>query len=148
MKKGFSLVEIVIATFVFVLAAIPIYYSISEGAAKEVDATKLAMSRKILESCRSEVVNLGFEKIKTALESASPPLSNTAYIDLPTGFFTTSFEKVLETQRKYKDYEFTAQVRESASSDSILQVKVTATWTQATGGKHVPEELTFIVVKQ
>ena len=141
MRRGFSLVEVIIATVVFVLAAIPIYYALSEGAAREVDATKLAMARKILESARTEVLNKGFEKLKSSMTITK------TYTDLPTGFFTSAYEEVLKTQRKYKDFEFTAQVRDSATSGSVLPVKVTETWTTNTNQKHVPEELTFLLVE-
>lgn len=135
-SRGFSLVEVVIALVVFGLAAIPIYYALSGTAAQEVDATKLSMARKILESFKAEVLTLPFDKLKEMTTTGGT-----------VGGCTNTETSVLGAQRKYKDFEFTTEIKVSTSSPSVLDVKGAITWTKSDGSKAKPEELAFIVVE-
>lgn len=139
-RRGFSLVEVIVATFVFALAAIPIYFAMSHGAAKEIDSTKLSMARKILESFRAEVINRPFAEI-----SAMGP-GTSDFTAMPGGFPKTVSD-VLNIQKQYKDFTFSPKFRFSPGQTSVIEVKGSLTWTKADGKQHVPEELAFLLVK-
>ncbi|NLI75384.1 MAG: hypothetical protein GX442_02935 [Candidatus Riflebacteria bacterium] len=138
--RGLTILEIVVATLMFLLAAIPLYRALSAGAAKEVDSTKLSMARKILESMRAEVVAKPFKDV-------SDPLGgSTTLVDLPGGLFTNTVGEVLNVQKTYKDFEMTVKAR-FATPGSVIEVKGSVVWTSTNGKPHAPEELTFLIIK-
>lgn len=137
---GFSILEIVVATLIFLVAAIPLYKALTIGAEKEIDSTKLSMARKILESLRAEVIAKPFDELSNLLGGS------TSFIDLPDGAYTHTLSEVLETQRKYKDFDLKVKAR-FATPGSVIEVKGTITWTSSNGKPHAPEELTFLVIK-
>ena len=145
--SGFSLVEVVAATFIFMLAAIPIYYTMSHGAVKEIDSTKLAMARKVLESFRAETIGWGFPK----LAALTPPDGNTSpdggFGPIPDGNPPKTYSDVLTIQKKYKDFTFKPLFRYSVGGKSVIEVKGRITWTRQDGKLHPDENLLFFVVK-
>ena len=140
-RFGFSLMEVVVAVLFFSLAAIPIYYSLSRGAARELETTRLAMARRILESFRNEVAAQDFEFIKNMAGGS------TNFVAMASGGFQKTFTEVLEIQREYKDFEFTPLIRIHPSRDTVLEVKAGVTWTSHGNIQRAPEEIAFIVVK-
>lgn len=139
-RSGFSLVEIVVATFVLVLAVLPIYFALSGGAAQELDATKLSMARKILESFRSEVIVRSFSELKKLATAGT----NFVVID---ELFPNTESRVIAAQKQYKDFSFKGQIRVSELTTSVLEVNGTVHWTKSDGKAAKPEELRFVVVE-
>ena len=141
-RPGFSLVEVLVATFMFAVAAIPIYFALSGGAAQEVDATKLSMARKILESFRSEVVSRPFIELK-------PMATGGNTFAVMGGGYPNTISQVMTVQQKYKDFSFKGQIRVSPDNakGKILEVKGEVTWTRSDGKPSKPEDLAFLVVE-
>ncbi|MFZ2957524.1 MAG: hypothetical protein WA705_11585 [Candidatus Ozemobacteraceae bacterium] len=138
--RGFSLIEVVAATFIFMLSAIPVYYAISQGAAKEIDSTKLSMARKILESFRQEIMSRKFKEY----EDMTPQQST--FIALQGGYPKTTSE-IYDVQKKYKDFVFTPEFRFSGTGKSVIEFKGKIAWTTSDGKIHAPEEILFLLVK-
>jgi len=129
------------------LAAIPIYYTLSQGAVKEIDSTKLAMARKVLESFRAETIGWGFKK----LADLTPPDGNASpdggFGLIPDGNPPNTYSDVLTIQKQYKDFTFKPLFRYSVGGKSVIEVKGSINWTRQ-GGKPYPDEvLVFFVVK-
>ncbi len=139
-RRGLSLLEVLVATVVFLLAAIPIYRAISTGAAKEIDSTKLSMARKILDSFRSEIMSRSFKELSTQNSSNSE-----AFVQMPGGYPET-IDKVLDIQKKYKDFRLFPEIRFTPGNHSVLEFRGTTKWTVADGSEH-KEEIVFLVVK-
>jgi len=140
MKKAFTLVEVLIASLIFVAAAVPIYYLIAGGASKGIETTKLSMARKILESFREEVMGKEFDRL------AEMAGGSTAFVTMPGGHPKT-LSDVLEFQKEFKDFEFTPTIRVSPDRETVLEFSGSVTWTTADGTKHKPEKLSFVMVK-
>ncbi len=139
-RSGFTILEIVVATLVFMLAAIPLYRALSAGAEREIDSTKLSMARKILESVRAEVSAKSFDDLSNLIGGS------TSLVDLPTGAYPNTFSEVLTVQKKYKDFALTVKAR-FATPGSVIEVKGSVIWTSIKGLPHAPEELTFLIIK-
>lgn len=140
-NTGFSLVEVTIAVFVFILAAWPIYNAITEGAKREIDSTKLAMARKINESVRSEVMSQKFQDVADAVGA------NTTFSPLDDRFYTKAKLDVLDFQKKYKDFELSVEGRVDETRHSVLHFKAAVTWKDYKNQPHPPETLFFMMVK-
>lgn len=139
-KSGYSILEVLIASVVFLLAAMPIYYAVAGNAGKGIETTKLSMARKILESFREEIMSRKFDELE-GLAGGS-----TTFIALGGGFPKTMSD-VLDFQKQYKDFEFNPEVRVSPDRNTVLEFKGSITWTTNTGDKVKPEKLAFVVVK-
>lgn len=139
-KKAFTLVEVLVAAVIFVIAAVPIYYALAGGASRGIETTKLSMARKILESFREEVMSKSFDEIK-------PMVSGTAFADFSGGYPKT-LSDVLEFQKQYKDFTFAPTARISPDRATVIEFRGSVTWTRADGSKHPEEKLAFILVSK
>jgi prepilin-type N-terminal cleavage/methylation domain-containing protein len=138
-KRAFTLVEVLIAAVIFVIAAVPIYYALAGGASRGIETTKLSMARKILESFREEINSKSFTEIKSMAGGA------TDFVTLSGGHPKT-LEEVLEFQKQYKDFSFTPEVKINADRPTVLELKAAITWTRADGTKHPEERIAFVKV--
>lgn len=139
-RKAYSMLEVLIAAAVFIIAVIPIYFAVAGGASKGIETTKLSMARKILESYREEIMGRNF----TELEGLAG--GSTAFITLSGGFPKT-LSDVLEFQKGYKDFEFTPEIRVNPDRNTVIEFRGSVTWSSTGGEKHQPEKLAFMVVK-
>jgi prepilin-type N-terminal cleavage/methylation domain-containing protein len=139
-KKAFTLVEVLVAAVIFVIAAVPIYYALAGGASRGIETTKLSMARKILESFREEIMTKSFDEIK-------PMVGGTTFAPL-TGGYPKTLSEVLVFQRDYKDFEFNPTARVSPDRSTVLEFRGSVTWTRADGSKHPEEKLAFILVSK
>jgi hypothetical protein len=101
---GISLIEIMVAVLLLALAAIPIYRTLSFGASKEIENEKIAIANRILESFKNEIMGMPFEDLQTEFSDTS---WQTIGADFPN-----VFNALMEAQKKYKDFEFSGQVRQ------------------------------------
>lgn len=128
------------ASAIFIIAAVPIYFAIAGGASKGVETTKLSMARKILESFREEIMGRKFEELE-GLAGGS-----TAFVPVSGGFPKT-LSDVLAFQRDYKDFEFSPEIRVNPDRNTVIEFRGSVTWSSTGGEKHKPEKLAFMVVK-
>ncbi|HOT27481.1 MAG TPA: hypothetical protein PLU72_04775 [Candidatus Ozemobacteraceae bacterium] len=139
-RNGLSLLEVLIATLVFMLAAIPIYRAITIGATKEIDSTKLSMARKILDSFRSEVMSRPFKEL-----SEQNPSNSETFVKMEGGYPET-IDKVMEIQTKYKDFKLEPEIRFTTPNKTILEFRGVVKWTNSEGIAR-QEEIIFLAVK-
>ncbi len=139
-KKAYSMLEVLVASAIFIIAAVPIYFAIAGGASKGVETTKLSMARKILESFREEIMGRKFEELE-GLAGGS-----TAFVAVSGGFPKT-LSDVLEFQKDYKDFEFSPEIRVNPDRNTVIEFRGSVTWSSTGGEKHKPEKLAFMVVK-
>lgn len=135
-KLGVSLAEISVAVLIFALVAIPLYYAISFGTKEEIQADKVAIANKILESFRDEIKNLDFETVLGYGDTIKAS-------DLPPN----SFGKMYEAQKEYKDFEFEAKaVKNESDGMRSISFNATVTWTRDSGAKST-QKISFIKVE-
>ncbi len=139
-NRAFTLVEVLVATLIFIAAAVPIYYAIAGGAGRGIETTKLSMARKILESFREEVMGRKYNELENLAGGS------TSFVDMLGGYPKT-LSDVIVFQRNYKDFEFSPKIRISPDRSTVLEISGAVTWTTGDGSKHKPEKLSFIVVK-
>lgn len=139
-RRGLSLLEILVASLIFLAAAIPIYRAISVGATKEIDSTKLSMARKILDSFRSEVMSRSFKEL-----AGQNPSKSEEFVPMNGGYPET-IDQVMKFQTKYKDFKLVPEIRFTPGNTSVLEFRANAFWTYSDGGKR-HEEIVFLVVK-
>ncbi|MBF0546177.1 MAG: hypothetical protein HQM08_17165 [Candidatus Riflebacteria bacterium] len=139
-KFGIGILEVTIAVFVLIAGLIPIYRSLSIFSATEIETTKLAMAREILNSLRNEVLNQPFKELQ---KTSFPPQTE---FDLPQQLYITNLQKVLDAEKKYKDFELTqVKAKFNNSERTIAEIKATITWTKNNSEKH-EEKLSFLWV--
>ena len=137
-KLGVSLTEISVAVLIFAVVAIPLYYAISYGTKEEIQADKVAIANKILESFRDEIKNLSYETVLGLCKGDSIKAS-----DLPPN----SFGKMYEAQKEYKDFEFEAKaVKNESDGMRSISFNATVTWTRDSGAKST-QKISFIKVE-
>jgi Tfp pilus assembly protein PilV len=137
---GFSLLEVIIASLLLAFALIPIYRSLTTGAAQEIDTTKLSMARKILESLRNELNAIPFKELENF------NLNHTTFTDIGLAGIPITIQHLLDNQKKYKDFSLKVEMKYTSSAKSAIEVKGTVSYT--TGLQKVyKEEIKFILVK-
>lgn len=136
-KHGVSLVEIVAAVAIFAIVAVPLYYAVSYGSKEEIQLEKVSIANKILESFRDEVKNLDFETVKSYGSSFDGS-------QLPPN----SFQKLLDAQKKHKDFKFSAEATTKNIND-IESIAITAEvkWTKDGKGES-SQKISFVKVQQ
>lgn len=143
---GASLLEIIFACVILALAIIPIYRAISSSAEAEIQTTKMAMAKEILNSMRQEILSHPFDDITSELPPSTPIKT---YVSLEKEPYPRTLEKILEAQKKYKDFKLEVQAQFNNNAKSVIQIegKVTFTISTPQGVKPKSEILTFIQVK-
>jgi len=139
-SRAFTILEVLVASVIFVMAAIPIYFAVAGNASRGVETTKLSMARKILESFREEIMSCKYEDLEAFAGG------NTTFATLNGGFPKT-LSDVLVFQKDFKDFDFKPEIRVNPDRNTVLEFRGSVTWTVAGGEKHNPETLMFMVVK-
>ncbi|MDD3147598.1 MAG: prepilin-type N-terminal cleavage/methylation domain-containing protein [Candidatus Riflebacteria bacterium] len=140
-SAGVSLVEIIVAVMVFAMASIPLYYAISYGASEETNLEKVAIANKILAAFRDEIKNLDYKTVEGLMTATS----NWKTLDA-SALPPNSFNSLLTSQKKYKDFEFKTEVRKSPGADlDSLEFKAAVSWTTGRGNT-ASESIAFIKV--
>lgn len=137
-ERGLSLLEITIAVFICALAIVPIYHSLAFQSAAEVDATKLAMAKSILSTLRQEIMSRPFEDLKRMTPTGGEG-------ELAGQPYPLTLEKVLETQKEFKDFDLIVYAKFSGTGDKIIQVRGEVIWTDANQTEK-KESLSFLHV--
>lgn len=146
---GFTLLEILIAMIVFILAAVPIYFALGQGAAQEVQATKIAQARKILESFRQEIMGQEFNALVKMMPASANVCVNFTEAELKKHGLTMTAGGVIDIQREYKDFEMGATFCFAEGNNQVIEVKSHVSWTRPgnEGPVKSTENLAFLVVK-
>jgi hypothetical protein len=139
-RKAYTILEVLVASVIFVMAAIPIYYAVAGSASKGIETTKLSMARKILESFREEIMACKYEDLETFAGGSTT-------FGVLNGGFPKTLSDVLAFQREYKDFDFSPEIRVNPDRSTVLEFRGSVTWTSTDGEKHAAEKLNFMVVK-
>jgi type II secretory pathway component PulJ len=135
-RKGYSMLEVLVAAFIFALAIIPIYRILAQQSAQEVETAKIALAKSIAASVKEEILSRPFEEVFATV-------SNGKLEGQPYPF---SLTKLLDAQRNYRDFELEVFATPKMD-DKALEMKAVVTFT-GLNGVIKTEELPFLHVLQ
>jgi len=138
-KAGISILEVTLACVIMALAILPIYRALSSSAEAEIETTKIAMAKEILESMRQEILSHPFDDISAQVSTVK------TYSPLAGQPYTRTLGKILEAQKKYKLFDLTVLAQFNNTTKTIIQIEGKVTFTSK-GGHPKSETLTFIQV--
>ena len=104
-RKAMSLMEVFIACFILVLAIIPLITNSKADAEKAIETEKIQMAERVLESIKSELMALRFDTFYSRAKSEDLDENSIGPFPLNDAYYPTAYYKVLEIQKKYKDFE-------------------------------------------
>jgi len=135
-RRGYSLLEVVIATFIFAVAIIPIYKTLSWQSAQEIETTKISLAKSIVASVKEEILSRPFKEVIDGVQDDK-------LVGQPYPF---SLTKLIEAQKKYRDFEL--EVFATPKLDGkALELKAVVTFTGLNESAK-KEELPFLHVLQ
>lgn len=140
-SPGTTILEVVMATVILVIAIVPIYRSLTAGAAQEIETTKISMARKILESLRNEMMACPFTEVECFFSA-----NGTDFVEIQGIGVPVTHGKVLDTQKKYKDFSLKTFLKYTDSTKTVIECKGIIEWTNESK-KTKTEELVFLLVK-
>ncbi len=148
-REGFTLLEILISVVIFVLAAVPIYRHLIQGAAQEIEATKIAMARKILESFHHEILSQDFNRLVKLVPVDSIVYQAYDGAELNRRGLNLTASGVVSIQRGYKDFEMGAIFRFAEGTKNAIGVEAFVSWTRPgnAGLAKSTETMMFLVVR-
>lgn len=97
------MLEICIAVTVMALAMIPIYNHISRQTSIAIHTEKIQMADKILQSVKEEMLGTPFKNLVEMTKQLQKDTEGK--FPLVDGFYQATNQKVLEIQKKYKDFQ-------------------------------------------
>ena len=121
-KRAITLVEITLACVILIIAIVPLIRNSHSTAEKAIETEKIQMAERILESIKSEMMTMQFKTFYDRAESESLDPNIAGPFELSDAYYPLSIEKVLEIQKKYKDF------------------KVIGTWSWAIDGDNKPDK--------
>ncbi len=102
-RPGMNMLEICIAVAVMALAMIPIYNHISRQTSIAIHTEKIQMADKILQSIKEEMVGTPFKTLVELTKQLTKDAEGK--YPLADGFYQATNQKVLEIQKKFKDFQ-------------------------------------------
>ncbi len=134
---------------ILALGLIPIYRHISRQASVSVETEKIQMAEHILESIKEELTGMPYAKLyEFAKDMQKDELGNRPLED---GMYPLSNVKVLDIQKKFKDFKVSGTWRfmerpvPGGIDTSMTQVETLAQWTSA-DGKPRERTRTFMLI--
>lgn len=121
-RKAVTLIEITIACFILCIAILPLVTNSKNTALKAVETEKIQMAERILESIKGELMALKFDTFYSRAKSENLDENAIGPFPLNDGYYPTSINKVLEVQKKYKNF------------------KVEGTWSWVKGENNKPNK--------
>ncbi|GAB4279659.1 MAG: hypothetical protein Kow0029_23740 [Candidatus Rifleibacteriota bacterium] len=103
-RKAVTLVEITLAITILIIAIIPLMRMSSSDAVTAIETEKIQIAERILESIKSELMALPFKRFYERSETEGEDKDFAGPFELSDGFYPISLTKVLEIQKKYKDF--------------------------------------------
>ncbi|PKL45344.1 MAG: hypothetical protein CVV42_18635 [Candidatus Riflebacteria bacterium HGW-Riflebacteria-2] len=138
-RKGYSMLEIMIATFIFAVAIIPIYRTLAYQSAQEIETTKISLAKSIVSSVKEEILSRPFEEVWRDGEG----VQGDKLVGQPYPF---SLTKLIDAQKKYRDFDL--EVFATPKMDGkALEMKAVVTFT-GLNDITKKEELPFLHVLQ
>lgn len=148
--KALTLIEITIAIAILVIAIIPLMRLSSNDATTAIETEKIQISERILESIKSELMALPFKRFYERSEAEGIDPNNPGPFELSDGFYPISLSKVLEIQKKYKDFKVVGSwgyvIKDGKIDKTMIQIDISCSFSRA----HAPEvnrKKSFLLVK-
>ena len=138
-RSGLNLLEICIAVTVMAFAMIPIYSHISRQTAIAIHTEKIQMADHLLESIKEELTGMPYANLYEFAKNV--PKDDLGYRPLEDGMYPLTNVKVLEIQKKFKDYTVTGRWKflerpiPGGVDTSMTQVEARVAWTTETSDK-------------
>ncbi|MBF0499614.1 MAG: hypothetical protein HQM09_05750 [Candidatus Riflebacteria bacterium] len=134
-KAGISILEVVVAGFILLLAIIPIYKSLTAQTSSEIETTKIAMAKDVLKSLRQEIMARTFDEVTSIV---SNPLAQP---------YPLTLDKVLKIQKEFQNFDLAVVASFTDVAKKVAQFTGTVTW-KNNKGLEKKETLTFIQISQ
>jgi hypothetical protein len=122
-KRAVTLIEVVLACFILLVAIIPIMYNSQQLAIKNIETEKIQMAERILESIQSELMTTKFDifyEREGVGDAANGSNSSDGPFELTDAYYPSSLEEVLSTQQKYNDFNIVGTWSWGINSDSQI----------------------------
>jgi hypothetical protein len=121
-KPGFTVVEVIIAAAILIIAIFPFMRAIGTSA-KSVDTTeKTQMANKFLQSIKNELVAMKFKEFALYAQKIGPEPAD-GYI-LDDMFFPGTWQNLQEFQKKYRDFKVSGNFKFVARKKNPLDRSV------------------------
>ena len=139
-RKGFTLLEVVIATVILVIILGPFLKSLVWQAKTTEDTEKLHMANKIMQSVKEELMAVRFKDFVTYSTKFTP--DEEKFFLLDDMFYPESFKEVVQFQNKYRDFEvkgkfkFVQRINRDPNEKTIIAAQVEVSWSQPQTGKQ------------
>ena len=148
---GVTLIEISLAIVILIVAIVPLMSLSSRDVTTAIETEKIQMAERILESIKTELMAMPFKTFYERIgeEEAQDPDKFGPY-ELLDGFYPISLKKVLEIQKKFKDFTVTGSWAFSKNKNKVdktmVQVDVECSFSRAKSSKVVRKK-SFLIVK-
>ncbi len=103
-NRAVTLVEISLALTILIIAIVPLMRLSSGDAVTAIETEKIQIAERILESIKSELMAMPFKRFYERSEAEGEDKEIAGPFELSDGFYPISLGKVLEIQKKYKDF--------------------------------------------
>ena len=135
-RNGYSMLEVLIAAFIFAVAIVPIYRTLAWQSAQEIEASKISLAKSIIASVKEEILSRPFEDVIAMVDGDK-------LVGQPYPF---SLTKLLDAQKQHRDFEL--EVFATPKMDGkALEMKAVVTFTGLNDSTKT-EELPFLHVLQ
>lgn len=152
-RKAMSLMEVFIACFILLLAIIPLITNSKADAEKAIETEKIQMAETILESIKSELMALRFDTFYARAESENLDKNAIGPFTLNDAYYPTSISKVVEIQKKYKDFKVTGtwswavkDEKKQEPDKTMVRAKITCSFSRP-GATPIEREKAFLIVR-
>jgi hypothetical protein len=124
-KRAVTLVEISLALTILIMAIVPLMRLSSGDAVTAIETEKIQIAERILESIKSELMAMPFKRFyeRSEADGEESDKNFAGPFELSDGFYPISLGKVLEIQKKFKDF------------------KVEGTWSYIKNGEKVDKTM-------
>lgn len=152
-RKAVTLAEVTIACLILMMAIVPLIMNSRHDASKAIETEKIQMAERILESIKSELMTTQFKTFYERAEEENLDKESAGPFELSDAYYPLSLSKVLEIQKKYKDFSVVGTWSWSIGEDgkpdkTMIDAKVSCSFSRP--GPDVPpieRQKAFFIVK-
>lgn len=133
------MLEITLAVLILGLGLIPIYRHLSRQSSVAVETEKIQMADHLLESIKEELTGMPYANLYEFAKNVAK--DDLGYRPLEDGMYPLTNVKVLEIQKRFKDYTVTGRWKflerpiPGGIDTSMTQVEAKVAWTTETSEK-------------